>query len=187
MATPRHVVKGATTVSDFFTIRFFDSPNKDVPAFKLNQDSDAYDLAWLVAHLPSDMTAPSKPTFLQGDQIPNHPVWAIGDPEIWDISAHSGYYQTETENAGMRFGGMSIIPGFSGGALVTKDGIAAMVETAGTNTAYALPASRILQLMPPPYADAAQTRDSLSPAERLLKESSEALEHILKQFEAAGR
>jgi peptidoglycan hydrolase-like protein with peptidoglycan-binding domain len=151
IATPRHVVFDDAH-TDAPNVRFRTSPNTDVPAMRLERSSPQDDLAWLTvraqtgAQLSSAPAVPAVPAV----RLTNRWVWAIGHGEAWNMSPRGGTFEDEDPLTRLFvFGGLDVIPGSSGGAVVTADGVAGMIlRTSGVGRVTALPVLRIQQLLP---------------------------------------
>jgi formylglycine-generating enzyme required for sulfatase activity len=148
IATPRHVVFD-DALNAAPNVRFRVSPNTDVPATRIERSSPQDDLAWLTARAPAGMQLPFAP-IVSGSRLTNRWAWAIGHGEAWAMSPRGGTFEEEDTLTRMYlFNGLDVIPGSSGGAIVTPDGVAAMIlRTSGVGRVTALPMQRIQQVLP---------------------------------------
>jgi hypothetical protein len=144
VAVPAHVVwDSADELTDRPMVRFRADRLTDIAARRFNRRlPPPDDLALLEVPLPAGMTVP-RATIVPDTVLATRFVFAIGAGDDWEVSARAGTFGGVEQNRQWRFGSLNITPGTSGGAIVTSDGIAAMVLTTTGNRSFALPASRM--------------------------------------------
>jgi formylglycine-generating enzyme required for sulfatase activity len=162
VAVPAHVVwDSANQLTDRPMVRFRADRFTDIAARRFPRQSQPDDLALLEVPLPAGMTVP-RATIVPDTVLATRFVFAIGAGDDWEVSARAGTFGGVEQNRQWRFGSLNITPGTSGGAIVTSDGIAAMVLTTTGNRSFALPASRIREVFAAWDRQASLLLDSVS-------------------------
>jgi formylglycine-generating enzyme required for sulfatase activity len=145
IATPWHVVLDGD-FTDRPNIRFHSDMFTDVAGrlFSLNSQQD--DLALIEVLAPAGMNPLHVPAVPE-KSLADHYVFGIGSGEEWRITPRGGSFDgTDVLTRQMRFGALNTAPGSSGSAIVTAQGLAAMIlRTTGADT-FALPVARIQEL-----------------------------------------
>jgi formylglycine-generating enzyme required for sulfatase activity len=143
VATPRHVVFDGD-FTDRPRIRFRSNRFTDVEGRRFQYSSEEDDLAFIEVPTPAGMN-PLHVTTVPSTGLNGQFVWGIGSGEDWRITTRAGGFEETLPNGKMRFGGLITVPGSSGGAIVTTQGVAAMIlRTTGVGAdTFALPVSQI--------------------------------------------
>ena len=173
IATANHVVRDETDPDTTFStkalVRFFEPVFGDgrqgyygeqLPQYLASNESPG-DLAALRVPLPTPPRSddPVYPTAepnitLRVMQVinpvriqPAAPVWSIGRGNEWLIETQPGAYQKLERSTGLlRFEGLLVAPGSSGGAILTETGLAAMsLQTDAQGITVGFPAQRIYE------------------------------------------